>query len=154
MHPKKERIFTVAVEKFSYKGSTSTTMQEIAKEAGVGKGTLYRYFDNKEDLTSSLMKMGFEEITNDIKEAVSQVDDPIMKLEEMRDVQLQFYNQHQHFCKFLTREIWGYKNKFEENIKEIRGNYTVIIEEVIAQGIESGQFKDVNVETAASSLVG
>ncbi|GAB6139028.1 TetR/AcrR family transcriptional regulator [Halanaerobaculum tunisiense] len=154
MHPKKERIFTVAVERFSQKGSTSTTMNEIAKEAGVGKGTLYRYFDDKEGLISSLIETGFEELIEQVQQAVVDLTDPVEKLEEVIAIQLEFYNQNRSFSKFLTREIWGYKDKFEENIKKIRSNYTVIVEEIIQQGINNGDFKEVNAETAATSLIG
>ncbi|GAB6098967.1 hypothetical protein JCM16358_08460 [Halanaerocella petrolearia] len=154
MHPKKELIFTVAVAEFSKKGADSTTMQEIAQEAGVGKGTLYRYFDNKEDLISSLIETGFKDLTSQIQREVDNITDPQKKLEKSISIQLEFYNQNRDFSKFLTREIWGYKSKFEENIRQIRGSHTVVLEEIIEEGIASDKFKDLNIETAAASLIG
>jgi len=154
MNSKKERIFTAAIDKFSQKGSTNTTMQEIAETAGVGKGTLYRYFENKEDLIYSLIQYGINKMTNQVKEKISQVEFPLEKLKIIVGAQLEFYDQHQNFCKFLTREIWGYQSKFEDHIKEIRSNNTVIIENIIKDGIERGVFKELNAETAAVSLSG
>ncbi|SDC01547.1 MULTISPECIES: TetR/AcrR family transcriptional regulator [unclassified Candidatus Frackibacter] len=154
MNSKKERIFTAAIDKFSQKGSTNTTMQEIAETAGVGKGTLYRYFENKEDLIYSLIQYGINKMTNQVKEKISQVELPLEKLKIIVGAQLEFYDQHQNFCKFLTREIWGYQSKFEDYIKEIRSNNTVIIENIIKDGIERGVFKELNAETAAVSLSG
>lgn len=151
---RRDRIFTAAVEKFAENGAEQTTMQEIAKAAGVGKGTLYRYFDDKEDLISSLIEMGFERLIAQIKEGIEQVEDPVVKLEETVKIQLDFYNQRRDFCKFLTRESLGYKNKFEHHIKQIRSNYTVLIEDIIRRGIEAGAFKEMEVETAATSLLG
>ncbi|KXS43783.1 MAG: TetR family transcriptional regulator [Candidatus Frackibacter sp. T328-2] len=154
MNSKKERIFTAAIDKFSQKGSTNTTMQEIAETAGVGKGTLYRYFENKENLIYSLIQYGINKMTNQVKEKISQVELPLEKLKIIVGAQLEFYDQHQNFCKFLTREIWGYQSKFEDYIKEIRSNNTVIIENIIKDGIERGVFKELNAETAAVSLSG
>ncbi|AGB40577.1 transcriptional regulator [Halobacteroides halobius DSM 5150] len=154
MNSKRKKIFTVAVEKFSQNGAADTTMQEIAKEAGVGKGTLYRYFNNKEDLISSLVEMGFNQLTEEIKRGIAGIDNPAKKLDKTVTIHLEFYNQHRDFCKFLTRESLGYKNKFEEHIKKIRSKYTIVIQEIIEQGVTTGKFKELDIETATASLIG
>ncbi|MGM0501277.1 MAG: TetR/AcrR family transcriptional regulator [Bacillota bacterium] len=154
MHPKQEKIIAAATKLFSKQGASETTMKEIAAEASVGKGTLYRYFENKEDLTSSLVKTGFRNITAELKAELITLDKTTEKIEKAIESQLEYYGNHRDFCRFLTREFWGYKNKFEENIKEIRNTYTVVIEEIINTGIEEGTFKDVDPEVAAVSLVG
>jgi len=41
---------------FLEKGYLSSAIEEIAKEAGVAKGTVYFYFENKDDLYMSLME--------------------------------------------------------------------------------------------------
>ena len=46
----KERILEAALEIFSQKGFHPATTDEIAERAGVGKGTLYRYFETKDKL--------------------------------------------------------------------------------------------------------
>ena len=154
MKPKRKKIFNAAVKKFSENGTTATTMKEISQEAGVGKGTLYRYFDNKEDLVSSLLSYGFKEMTEEIRDEIAEVETARQKINKAVEVQLKFYKEESDFCRFLTREFWGYKDKFEENIKEIRSDYTVMIEEIIAEGIREEEFEDVDVEIAAVSLLG
>ena len=47
---KRAMILTAAHEVFFEKGYHSATSEEIAKRAGVGKGTLYQYFDSKLDI--------------------------------------------------------------------------------------------------------
>jgi AcrR family transcriptional regulator len=47
---KRPRIIKAARERFRYYGVKKTTMQEIARDAGVAVGTLYLYFQNKDDL--------------------------------------------------------------------------------------------------------
>jgi AcrR family transcriptional regulator len=47
---KRQRILEAARKRFRYYGVRKTTMQEIARDAGVAVGTLYLYFKNKDDL--------------------------------------------------------------------------------------------------------
>lgn len=47
---KRELILAAARETFGEKGYHNTTSEEIAKKAGVGKGTIYQYFDSKHDI--------------------------------------------------------------------------------------------------------
>jgi AcrR family transcriptional regulator len=47
---KRERILAAARKRFRYYGFRKTTMQEIARDAGVAVGTLYLYFKDKDDL--------------------------------------------------------------------------------------------------------
>ena len=47
---KRELILAAAREIFGEKGYHSTTSEEIAKKAGVGKGTIYQYFESKQDI--------------------------------------------------------------------------------------------------------
>jgi AcrR family transcriptional regulator len=47
---KRQRILEAARERFRYYGVKKTTMQEVARDAGVAVGTLYLYFKDKDDL--------------------------------------------------------------------------------------------------------
>jgi AcrR family transcriptional regulator len=47
---KRQRILEAARQRFRYYGVRKTTMQEIARDAGVAVGTLYLYYKNKDDL--------------------------------------------------------------------------------------------------------
>ncbi len=53
---KKVKVLESAKELFFLYGVKKTTVDEIAKRAGVGKGTIYLYFSSKEDILSELAK--------------------------------------------------------------------------------------------------
>jgi AcrR family transcriptional regulator len=65
-----EEIQNAARKVFFEKGYQSSTIEEIAKEAGVAKGTVYFYFENKDDLYMSLM----EYTTDDLCERIIQFE--------------------------------------------------------------------------------
>ncbi|MBU8908848.1 TetR/AcrR family transcriptional regulator [Desertibacillus haloalkaliphilus] len=56
----KEKVFKVAIERFSHKGFFFTSMQQIAEDCGMSKATLYKYFESKEDLLIQLFEYTLE----------------------------------------------------------------------------------------------
>lgn len=53
-HPKRDAILDAALDLFAVKGYHGTTVPEVADKAGVGAGTVYRYFESKEALVNAL----------------------------------------------------------------------------------------------------
>src|SRR5215467_14150395 len=53
---KREAILSAALELFVERGFYGTTVPEIAERAGVGAGTIYRYFESKEALVNELYR--------------------------------------------------------------------------------------------------
>jgi len=51
-----EEIISAALEVFADRGFAATTLEDIARKAGVTKGTIYLYFENKEALFKALIR--------------------------------------------------------------------------------------------------
>jgi TetR/AcrR family transcriptional regulator, repressor of fatR-cypB operon len=60
---KREAILDAALELFSERTFASTPMPELARRAGVGAGTIYRYFDSKDALVNALFQRWKTEMT-------------------------------------------------------------------------------------------
>lgn len=58
----RSNILKASIKVFSEKGFHTATMNEIAKEVGVSKGTLYTYFKNKEDILNEIWKVSSQNI--------------------------------------------------------------------------------------------
>ncbi len=56
VHDKRDAILAAALDLFVERGFFGTTVPEIADRAGVGAGTIYRYFDSKEALVNSIYR--------------------------------------------------------------------------------------------------
>src|SRR2546428_13667812 len=56
--PTRTRILAAAEERFAAFGYRRTGIGEIARDAGVAPGTLYRYFENKEEIFRAVMREG------------------------------------------------------------------------------------------------
>lgn len=57
-----KEIEAAALRVIGRRGLPETTMREIAEEAGLAKGTLYLYFESREELVSHLARAAFEEL--------------------------------------------------------------------------------------------
>src|SRR6516164_6596643 len=57
----RERILEVAKEAFTRSGA-DTSLDDIAKQAGVGPGTLYRHFPTREELLVAVYRTGMEKL--------------------------------------------------------------------------------------------
>ncbi|KOR76231.1 TetR/AcrR family transcriptional regulator [Paenibacillus solani] len=76
---KRQQILITAMQLFSAKGSSVTSMQEIAEVCGMSKGSLYLHFKSKEELEKSI----YEHIANRIKDEILRVDqDPLLAPKE------------------------------------------------------------------------
>ena len=63
MADKQDRILDAALRLFAERGFHGTAMPALAREAGVGAGTIYRYFDSKESLVNALYRREKERVT-------------------------------------------------------------------------------------------
>jgi AcrR family transcriptional regulator len=59
---RKQAIMDTALEEFATYGYKSTSISMIAKKAEVSKGLMYNYFKSKEELLTSIMSEGFDEM--------------------------------------------------------------------------------------------
>ncbi|GLI85810.1 HTH-type transcriptional repressor FatR [Rossellomorea marisflavi] len=64
---KRQSIIHVALKIFSERGFDATTIPMIATEAGVGAGTIYRYFENKEVLGNHLFQDNVTRFTESLR---------------------------------------------------------------------------------------
>lgn len=154
MEAKNKQIIDVAIEMFSNKGFQQTTVQEIAEAAGVGKGTIYRFFESKEDLVSSLVEFAIDDVAGAVREAIREMSDPVEKLQTIITTEVDYYDQHRNLAKFLVREVLGYRSTFEAHVKQIWSKRGTLVEEVIRDGVASSAFKTIDPQTAAASLEG
>jgi AcrR family transcriptional regulator len=77
----REKILQSAIEMYAKKGYHSTTVDEIAAEAGVSTGIAYRYFRNKKDMLLSAINYGVDNIGH-----IAKIDD-IASPEAITDIQ-------------------------------------------------------------------
>ena len=120
MNKTKKAIFNAAIKVFSIEGYDSATVEEIASEAGVAKGTLYYNFQGKEEIFKFVIDEGMKLIKNEVLDAIKDIDDPLKKLKISAKVQLRYVYNNKEFFRVIMSQIWGDKNRHQEMRQEIR----------------------------------
>ena len=70
----KAEILKAAERVFQKWGSNKTTMEDIAREAGKGKSTLYYYYQSKEEIFDAVVIVEFEKILQKAKESAQETE--------------------------------------------------------------------------------
>lgn len=85
------RIFDGALRAIARQGPKKLAMSDIASEAGVSVGTLYRYFTNKDQLLASLGDHFVTNLQAVLQQSIEDNPDPADRLEIVVDVMLRFW---------------------------------------------------------------
>jgi AcrR family transcriptional regulator len=99
---KKELFLAAAEQLFIHKGFENTAIDEIAKEAGMTKKTLYQYFVNKEDLFSAIALRGANQLFSAYEEAMSKGENTLEKIRLGNRAYLQFYLNYPEMFQLLN----------------------------------------------------
>lgn len=155
---KRKNILTSANTLFKEKGYHNTKMEEIAAAAGVGKGTLYEYFKNKQDIfdeacieQAKLIKDSVEDIKN---KDIGFKD----KLRELIKNSRTMESHDKPHDKSINN-ILSYKNiiseKMIKTVMSVFADMINAIEKIVEQGKEEGLVtKSISSEMIACFLVG
>ena len=158
---KRTLIIEAAAHVFATRGYKGTLIADIATEAGIGKGTIYEYFDSKEDLffavfqwfvraTEAEAKVSFHALGGSASERLEALSDSLVKS------WLQMLDMFS-----LVMEFWSasassqMRERFKRAFREGYSDFRRIVSNLIRDGIQRGEFRtEVDAESVAASLVG
>jgi AcrR family transcriptional regulator len=149
----KEKIVQAAITTFSKYGYDKTRMDDIAKSAKLGKGTLYLYFKSKEELFYTISENSIKELKEQLSKLFSKKEDLVHDAEK-------FYDQYRnliHDSEKVSFEMIAESSrnpKLRKVLYEQRMKVYDIVIDYLRRQIEKGFFrKDVDVNAIASGLV-
>ena len=94
-------IINAAERVFSEKGYVSTTMEEIARQAEFGVGTLYKFFDNKADLHTEILRTKLNQMEQQAYAAIEAGTTPLEKIERYFSLRIEFFWGNQEFFRLF-----------------------------------------------------
>lgn len=99
-------ILEACLQEFESRGMAAARMEDIARRAGVAKGTLYNYFDSKEDLLLALAKSLLETMQQRIAEQAGLKDVPLRRRIETLVAPILENNGRNRFARTM-QVIWS-----------------------------------------------
>jgi AcrR family transcriptional regulator len=130
------------------RGPEAMTMEEIAAAAGVAKGTLYLYFQSKDDLILALINQVGENILQDMEAVLQAPGSPAEKLSRMVSVLLEYLNRERLLFPIYARELLRGEGESREGSRrryqELEEEFVALVTRLFAEGIAAGQFIPAN----------
>lgn len=153
MNKTKNLIFESAIKIFSESGYRGATMDDIAANAGLAKGTLYYHFTSKEEIFNFIVEEGLKILQNQVIEVQKMNMGPIEKLIKICKIQLTFLYGYTDFFKIVMSQLWGNESRQDELRQKIR-TYINEIEVNIKNAMENGQIEKGDIELTAFQFFG
>jgi AcrR family transcriptional regulator len=101
---KKKGILEAATRSFGTFGYKATTMSQIAKQANVGKGTIYTFFKNKEELFDEIINNLILDMKNVADNAIQDADSFVAKVHNGIEAMMEFQKEHDLPIKLLQEQ--------------------------------------------------
>ncbi len=138
----KQAILDAAIALFSNNGFENTSIEELAKVAGVGKGTVYGYFQTKKEILHAFYEYELDQI---YKELVRQADPDTPVLEQMLTVYMTEFRQvtkNKEFGRiFMRQAVFPDENDAQDHT-EIEDKYFQLLFPILEKARDRGELRD------------
>jgi len=149
---KQESILDAAIDIFAEHGFRTTDVQDIADTAEVGKGTVYRYFGNKESLFQAAADAGMQRMEQHINKVVRDESTPDEHVRAVGMAYADFFQKNPQLVEILIQERAEFRGSIPDTHLFYRQKNRGEFEKVLRQGINNGTFRKVNVKEATNAF--
>ncbi len=148
----REKILQAAAKLFVRQGYTATSVNQISKEAGIGKATVYHHFPDKQAIAYSLLDRSSYRVRDALSE-VSAEADPRRRIEAIAGAAIRLRDESFDLFQVIRREVPDSRARLHTQLAAILLGYTTQVTNAIQAGIGQGIFRPVDPSMAARALL-
>jgi len=138
----------------SRNGYRKMTIDDLAAEVGIGKGSVYLHFTSKEDIALSHIDRIIERLKTRLAEIASRKTSCERRLKEMLIERVIFrFDSVQHYSQSLNDLLSKIRPSLLERRKRYFEEEARLFAGLVKEGIEAGEFAKVNVNDTAHALL-
>jgi len=139
-----KELLAAALDLLIENGFAATRMEDVAKRAGVAKGTLYLYYSSKDELIKAVVRENTFPISNDIEAAINNFEGDSVSL--FRNIMLGWWEQIGNLrLSGINRLVLTEAHNFPELAKyyheEVVLRSNEIVGRLLCRGVERGEFR-------------
>ena len=135
------RIIQAAMKIFARKGFFNSKVSEIAREAKVADGTIYLYFQNKDDILISLFEVCMDSVLQGMREELDREPDPLKRIEIFALHHLRMVETNKELAEIIQVELRQSSKFMKEYKNEKFLEYLNIISEIVREGQKKAIFR-------------
>jgi len=147
-------LLEVAAKRFASTGYRQTTLEEIARHAGVAKASMYRYFENKQELLVRIFLKVASSFARSLQPLLAAPLSPEEKLR--RAVQDLVRNMGENvalFTVFYSEEA-DLPSRLRAEVLEVRRRFAANLEGILREGIAQGVFREMDAKLVVYAIMG
>ncbi len=148
---KQDSIFTTAITVFAERGFDAANINEIAKLAGISIGSMYSYFESKEDLFLTLVEKGLDLLDRAMAECCPEEGTVAEVLERLFRVAIRYTEKHPDMCRlYLLITTDNMKAQTERLSDRAEMSFREMYKALLRRAVERGEVrKEIDLNAAA-----
>lgn len=151
-----QELLAAALDLFVEKGFASTRLEDVARRAGVSKGTLYLYFTNKEELFKAVVRENIVPALGEAEDMISTFEGHSAEL--LRCVIMGWWEkvgatQASGIIKLVMAEAGNFPDLAQFYQEEVIARSTRMMEGMFERGVSRGEFRAMDVPVMTQVLI-
>jgi len=152
--PRHEELVAAAVRLFCQRGYHATSMQDLAEAVGVQRGSLYHYIAAKEDLLWEIMDRAMARLWGTVEPVVRAEGSASERLRRAIAAHLSVAASLRDELTILHVELKSLSEGRRQQMVALRDRYESLFREIVREGVQRGEFRDVDPKAAAFAILG
>ena len=145
----RQRIMRVAAGEFARLGFDQANINMIAEQAGIGKGTIYLYFENKRDLFLAMLRYIAQEQLAVIRAALAAEGSLRQRLERLFRAFAHLAKEESDSFNVYMSALYGVNRAFQTEATKLLRDYVAVIALMLEQSQARGEIHCQNIESTA-----
>jgi TetR/AcrR family fatty acid metabolism transcriptional regulator len=141
---KRNQVLTLAKRRFERFGFTKTTVDEIARDAGISKRTLYQEFESKEKILEELFMFEALSVRKVILNQIKKIVDPAERLQTYIRLAIKYLNHNPFIVSVLHDESGFFAPFLKDKPCIIEQGIEEIIFNILKEGVKKGVFRRID----------
>lgn len=138
---KRKCILDAAIKLFSEKGFEQTSIEELAKEAGIGKGTVYSYFQTKRDIVKAFCDDLLEYTRNELAVRTNPETSLTEQLMIIFMADFKYVSENKEFSRVFLQEKVFPKEGFSDEDFEVQNSYFEMLYPIYQRAQQRGELR-------------
>lgn len=156
---KRATILEASIRVFAEKGWRNTKIADIAEAADIGKGTIYEYFQSKDEILAASFQHFMTQVETVIADRLAQTDDPLKRLETYISAWADILESKNVDYMEIVLDFWaeGIRSKGLSSSLDLMKFYydnRTYIERLLEECMSAGRIRAVDTKIVASIIIG
>lgn len=148
-------IIHAAMRVFSQYGYERAKMENIAAEAGIGKGTIYEYFPSKKRLFEDMIYFNLDKYKKSLEKIALKKVSFNQKFHDLCQYNADFLRQHLDILQFISKQGIELSNSMKKRLLEERNEIFNIFVQMLREAIFRGEIRqNIDEEAAVVCIIG